>query len=183
MANRLTRIYTRTGDAGDTGKADGSRVRKDDALIHAQGDIDELNSFIGLLASGLSGSELLETLHRVQHDLFNIGAELSVSQQYITGHDVRFLEQMLDQYNADLPPLKEFILPGGGETAALCHVARAVCRRAERSLVTLNNQAAVGSDLLAYVNRLSDLLFVLARVITRDVGEKETYWKPENREQ
>ncbi len=181
MGNRLTKIYTRTGDAGDTGRADGSRVRKDDALIHAQGDIDELNSFIGLLISGLGGSQLLDVLHRVQHDLFNIGAELSIAQQYITESDVGFLEQSLDRYNSDLPPLKEFILPGGGETAALCHVARAVCRRAERSLVALNNQTVIGADLLAYVNRLSDLLFVLARVITREAGDREVLWRPKGR--
>ena len=177
MANRLTKIYTRTGDAGDTGKADGSRVSKADALIHAQGDIDELNSFIGLLASRLDNIKLTEALNRIQHDLFNIGAELSIAQPYINGDDVAFLEHTLDHYNADLPPLKEFILPGGGEAAAVCHVARAVCRRAERGLVSLDKEQAVGAEMLAYINRLSDLLFVLARVITREAGEQETYWK------
>ncbi|UCB55777.1 MAG: cob(I)yrinic acid a,c-diamide adenosyltransferase [Thiotrichales bacterium] len=182
MGNRLTKIYTRTGDAGTTGKADGSRVDKDDALIHAQGDVDELNSFVGLLVSRIDNVELCGLLNHVQHDLFNIGAELSISQQYINGDDVSFLEHTLDHYNAALPPLKEFILPGGGEAAAVCHVARAVCRRAERSLVTLDKEQAVGADMLAYINRLSDLLFVLARVITREAGEQETCWKHKTNE-
>lgn len=180
MANRLTKIYTRTGDAGDTGKADGTRVGKDDALIHAQGDIDELNSFIGLLAAKVEDSELDELINHVQHDLFNMGAELSISQQYITSSDVTYLEQRLDYYNANLPPLKEFILPGGGEDASLCHVARAVCRRTERSLVAASRQNAINDTMLAYVNRLSDLLFVLARVLTRHAGEKEVYWRSDS---
>ena len=177
MGNRLTKIYTRTGDAGDTGKADGTRVSKDDCLIHAQGDVDELNSFIGLLASKVDDEALDQLILKIQHDLFNIGAEISLSQPLITAKDVAYLEQRLDHYNAGLPPLKEFILPGGGEAASLCHVARAVCRRAERNLVTLDNEHGVGSELLAYINRLSDLLFVLARVITRYAGEKEIYWQ------
>jgi len=177
MGNRLSKIYTRTGDAGETGKADGTRVRKDDALIHAQGDIDELNSFLGLLACKVDNNELMELIKRVQNDLFNIGAELSVSHPYISDQDVHFLEQRLDHFNEDLSPLKEFILPGGGEAASLCHIARAVCRRAERSLVTLGREQHVGPDMLAYVNRLSDLLFVLARVLTRESGESEVYWR------
>jgi cob(I)alamin adenosyltransferase len=179
MGNRLTKIYTRTGDAGDTGKADGTRVSKDDCLIHAQGDVDELNSFIGLLASKLDDEALDQLILRIQHDLFNIGAEISLSQPLITAKDVAYLEQQLDHYNADLPPLKEFILPGGGEAASICHVARAVCRRAERNLVTLDKELGVGSELLAYINRLSDLLFVLARVITRYAGEQEVLWNNE----
>ena len=180
MANRLTKIYTRTGDAGDTGRADGARVSKDDASIHAQGDIDELNSIIGLLAAKTDDPDLAALIDHIQHDLFNIGAELSISHPYISESDVSFLEQQLDHYNAQLPPLKEFILPGGGEAAALCHVARAVCRRAERGLVALNRQQAVGSAMLAYINRLSDLLFVLARVLTRHAGEDEVYWRSDH---
>ena len=183
MGNRLTKIYTRTGDAGDTGKADGTRVSKDDCLIHAQGDVDELNSFIGLLASKVDDEALDQLILKIQHDLFNTGAEISLSQPLITAKDVTYLEQQLDHYNAHLTPLKEFILPGGGEAASLCHVARAVCRRAERNLVTLDKEHGVSSELLAYINRLSDLLFVLARVITRHAGEKEVYWKAVNREQ
>ena len=142
MANRLTRIYTRTGDTGDTGTADGARVRKDDCLIHAQGDIDELNSFIGLLASKVDDKALDDLILNIQHDLFNIGAEISLSRRIIASENVEYLEQQLDHYNADLPALKEFILPGGGEVAAICHVARAVCRRAERQLVTLDKGGA-----------------------------------------
>jgi cob(I)alamin adenosyltransferase len=177
MGNRLTKIYTRTGDAGDTGKADGTRVAKDNVLIHAQGDIDELNSFIGLLASKVDDNVLYQLTLRIQHDLFNIGAEISLSQPIITGINVEYLEQQLDHYNAELPPLKEFILPGGGEAASVCHVARAVCRRAERNLVTLHKEKEIGADMLAYINRLSDLLFVLARVLTRNGGENEVYWQ------
>ena len=182
MANRLTKIYTRTGDAGDTSKADGGRVSKDDCLIHAQGDIDELNSFIGLLASKVDDDALNQLILKIQHDLFNIGAEISLSQPFITTKNIEYLEQQLDHYNADLPPLKEFILPGGGEAASICHVARAVCRRAERNLVTLHKEKEIGADMLAYINRLSDLLFVLARVLTRNAGEKEVYWKAVNSE-
>lgn len=177
MANRLTRIYTRTGDAGETGTATGARISKDDMLIHAQGDVDELNSFIGLLATRVDNAALSELISVIQHDLFNMGAELSLSQPVITAENVACLEQQLDHYNADLPPLKEFILPGGGETAALCHVVRAVCRRTERSLVALHKEVALNGELLAYINRLSDLLFVLARVLTRSAGEQEIYWK------
>ena len=179
MGNRLSKIYTRTGDAGDTGTADGARVSKNDSLIHAQGDIDELNSFIALLASKIKDDDIKDLIVKIQHDLFNIGAELSISQQYITSADVSFLEQRLDHYNADLPPLKEFILPGGGEAACVCHITRAVCRRAERSLVALNQEKKLGPDLLSYINRLSDLLFVLARILTRSAGEKEVYWENE----
>jgi cob(I)alamin adenosyltransferase len=182
MANRLTRIYTRTGDAGETGTADGSRISKDDLLMHAQGDIDELNSFIGLLASRVADSTLQHLINTIQHHLFNIGAELSMAQPIVNTEAVAFLEQQLDHYNANLSPLKEFILPGGGEAASLCHVARAVCRRAERSLVSLHRSRVLNSELLAYVNRLSDLLFVLARVLTRDAGEQEVYWKADSRE-
>jgi cob(I)alamin adenosyltransferase len=177
MGNRLTKIYTRTGDAGETGTADGSRVSKDDKLIHAQGDIDELNSFIGLVASQVDDTDLNLLFNRIQHDLFNVGAEISMSQPLISSNDVAFLEQQLDEYNVTLAPLEEFILPGGGETACLCHVTRAVCRRAERNLVSLQEQQSLSAELLAYVNRLSDLLFVLARVLTQIDGEQEVYWQ------
>ena len=119
----------------------------------------------------------IELILNIQHDLFNMGAEISLSQAIITAENVEYLEQQLDHYNADLPPLKEFILPGGGEAASLCHIVRAVCRRAERNLVTLHNEQNTGCEMLAYINRLSDLLFVLARVLTRNAGEKEIYWQ------
>lgn len=176
MGNRLTKIYTRTGDAGETGTADGKRLSKADRLMHAQGDVDELNSFIGLLACKIDDARLKQLISRIQHDLFNLGGELSLSQPLITAEDVVYLEQRLDDYNAELPPLQEFILPGGGEVAAVCHVARAVCRRAERSLVDLHEERTLSPELLAYINRLSDLLFVLARVLTRLDGESEVYW-------
>jgi cob(I)alamin adenosyltransferase len=183
MGNRLTKIYTRTGDAGDTGMADGSRVSKDDVLMHAQGDVDELNSLLGLLVSQLSDEFFKEVIFTVQNNLFDMGAEISLSQAnfseiYIESENIDWLENKLDMLNEDLPPLKEFILPGGDEQASLCHLARSVCRRAERSLVLLNKHKEMGSDLLAYINRLSDFLFVLARSIARQNGEMEVYWEP-----
>ena len=178
MANRLTRIYTRTGDAGETGTADGSRISKSDSLMHAQGDIDELNSLLGLLVSKLESRELIDVIKKIQNDLFDLGAEISLSRICITEDHVAKLESRLDSLNADLPILKEFILPGGGEAASICHLARAVCRRAERNLVALDQERQQGEQALAYINRLSDLLFVLARFITLESHESEVYWRP-----
>ena len=178
MANRLTKIYTRTGDGGSTGTPDGRRVAKDSALIEAFGTLDELNSYLGLLlASGIPG-DVAPVLLRAQHWLFNIGAEAGGSKNYrLPALAVAELETALDRYNADLPPLKEFILPGGGRTAALCHVARTVCRRAERRLLSwLSGNPDANPELLKYLNRLSDLLFVLARVLLRAEGGREVYW-------
>lgn len=176
MGNRLSKIYTRTGDAGETGLADGSRISKDDALIHAQGDVDELNSILGLLSSQLQDGSIKDVVLIIQNDLFNLGAEISLSQVFINSDQVSWLESQLDELNKDLPALREFILPGGNETAALCHLARAVCRRAERQIVALAKTRVIGSDLCAYVNRLSDLLFVLARSMNLQDGGKEVYW-------
>ncbi len=176
MGNRLTKIYTRTGDQGETGLSGGTRIAKDNALIHAIGDIDELNSLLGLLASKTQGN-ITSDIKVIQNDLFNVGGELSSSQKLIRQSSINWLEERLDQMNDDLPPLKEFILPGGGEAAAVCHLARSVCRRAERQLVTANREQSINPELLAYVNRLSDLLFVMARAITRQMGEEETYWR------
>ena len=178
MANRLTKIYTRTGDAGETGTADGARVSKNDSLIHAQGDIDELNSLLGLLSSKLDNHELIDIIRKIQNDLFELGAEISLSQSRLTQDHVAYLEHKLDGLNAELPALKEFILPGGGEAASICHLSRAVCRRAERNLVALHTERQSGEQALAYINRLSDLLFVLARCITRELNEEEVYWQP-----
>ncbi len=178
MANRLSKIYTRTGDAGDTGMADGSRVAKDDRLVQAIGDVDELNSQLALLKY-YSPATLSESVTIIQHELFNIGAELAMGKVLIQSHHIDWLEQSLDELNATLPPLKEFILPGGGLAASHCHVARAVCRRVERSLGALNREQTLNPSLLAYVNRLSDFLFVLARAISRQVGEPEVYWQSE----
>ena len=178
MANRLTKIYTRTGDSGETGTADGSRISKNHSLIHAQGDIDELNSLLGLLGSKLDNQQLINIIRKIQNDLFELGAEISLSQLRLPEEHVAYLEHKLDSLNAELPALKEFILPGGGETASICHLARAVCRRAERNLVALEKERQSGGQTLAYINRLSDLLFVLARFITRESNEEEVYWQP-----
>jgi len=178
MGNRLTKIYTRTGDAGDTGMADGSRIAKDDMLMHAQGDVDELNSLLGLLASQLSNEFFKEVIFTIQNNLFDLGAELSLSKIFIKQENIDWLENKLDALNEELPPLKEFILPGGNEQAALCHLARSVCRRAERNLVSLGKNKNISPGLLAYINRLSDFLFVLARCVARQSGDAEIYWKP-----
>ena len=176
MGNRLTKIYTRTGDKGETGMATGERVAKDSAIMHAQGDLDELNSLLGLMACKVAG-EIAADIKTLQNDLFDLGGELSCRQSLIKQGRIDWLEQTLDQLNEELPALKEFILPGGGEAASLCHLARSVCRRAERSLVAANREAEISGLLLAYINRLSDLLFVLSRFITRQQGEAEVYWQ------
>jgi cob(I)alamin adenosyltransferase len=176
MGNRLTKIYTRTGDKGETGMATGERVAKDSAIMHAQGDVDELNSLLGLLAGKLEG-EIAADIKAIQNDLFDLGGELSCAQPLITQQRIDWLEHRLDQLNDDLPPLKEFILPGGGEAASVCHLARAVCRRAERALVTASREVEINPRLLAYINRLSDLLFVLSRFIIKQQGEAEVYWQ------
>lgn len=178
MANRLTRIYTRTGDGGTTGLADGSRVSKDSPPVEAIGAVDELNSALGVLLAESLPDDLRSCLTGVQHDLFDLGGELSqCGHPIMTNAYVARLEALLEHYNAALPPLKDFVLPGGSRTAALAHVARAVCRRAERRLVAL--AAKDGRSLLAvqYLNRLSDLLFVLARVCNREAGHPDVLWQ------
>jgi len=178
MANRLTKIYTRTGDDGTTGMADGSRIAKDDLLVHAIGEIDELNSQLAVLACHVPGC-FSESIRTIQNELFNVGAELSLGEAMVKQEHVDWLEQSLDELNQDLTPLKEFILPGGGLAASYCHVARAICRRAERTLVSLDAHNALNKYLKAYINRLSDYLFVLARAITKQQGENEVYWQSE----
>lgn len=178
MGHRLSKIYTRTGDDGSTGLTDGSRTTKDSARIGAIGEIDELNSLIGMVIAQGPGETVEPCLTDVQHDLFNLGGELSMpGNALLTAHDVKRLESILDDFNKDLPPLKEFILPGGGVAAATCHLARSVCRRAERRLVALSRSEPVGEDALRYVNRLSDLLFVLCRVLARKSSTGEVYWR------
>ena len=180
MANRLTKIYTRTGDKGDTGLADGSRVAKDAPRIEALGDIDELNSALGVLLAETLPDDLRACLANVQNDLFDLGGELSVpGHAILTETHVARLETALDQFNATLPPLKDFILPGGSHAAALAHVARTVCRRAERRVVTLAKTETVPALACPYLNRLSDLLFVASRVLNRrgDVGG-DVLWQP-----
>ncbi|HEX6004271.1 MAG TPA: cob(I)yrinic acid a,c-diamide adenosyltransferase [Burkholderiales bacterium] len=178
MSHRLTRIYTRTGDDGTTGLANGTRVAKDDARIEAIGAVDELNSALGVLLAEDLGADVRDAVTRVQHELFDLGGELSLPRHAaLTADHVARLEQSLERFNAGLPPLKDFILPGGTHGAALAHVARASCRRAERRLVALSHREAVPPLALQYLNRLSDLLFVLARVLNRAAGARDVLWK------
>lgn len=180
MGNRLSKIYTRTGDAGDTGLGDGARVAKDSARVEAYGTTDELNSVIGLVLAEAVPSAVHDCLLEVQHRLFDLGGELCLpGYTGVTDEHVAWLEQQLDGFNADLPALKEFILPGGGRAAAACHLARTVCRRAERRVVTLAHQDTVAAPVLRYLNRLSDLLFVLARVLARHEKGTEVLWRHE----
>lgn len=180
MGNRLSKIYTRTGDAGETGLGDGSRTGKDSARVTTLGDVDELNSCLGVLLAEELPAELSEALLDVQHDLFDLGGEISIPGRIALGeaHGQR-LEALMDRLNAALPPLKEFILPGGTRAAALAHVARAVCRRAERSLTALARQERVNPAARVYLNRLSDLLFIMSRVINRASGRSgDVLWEP-----
>jgi cob(I)alamin adenosyltransferase len=178
MANRLTKIYTRTGDKGTTGLADGSRVPKDHARIEAIGAIDELNSAMGVLLAEDMPAALRARLAAIQHDLFDIGGELSVPGHTLVGEaHVERLERELDTLNAELPPLRDFVLPGGSQSAAAAHLARTICRRAERRLVGLDQAEPLTPTLLQYLNRLSDLLFVTARVLNREAGEPDVLWE------
>lgn len=178
MGNRLSKIYTKTGDDGTTGLGDGSRVAKDSARVIAYGTVDEANSCIGLLLAAALPDDVRELLVRIQHQLFDLGGELCIpGHAAIFDADVEALEARLDHYNDDLPALKDFILPGGGEAAARCHIARTVVRRAERDSVTLSRHDAVRPQAIRYLNRLSDLLFVLARVLARVDGQGEVLWE------
>ena len=178
MGNRWTKIYTKTGDSGSTGLADGSRTDKDSLRISVIGDVDELNSLLGLLAAQ-NIDELIETiLLDIQHVLFDLGGELAIpDSEMVTEAYVEYIAKIIDEYNASLPPLKEFILPGGSVPAAVCHTARAVCRRAERQLVALSKEISVNEISLMFLNRLSDLLFVFARTLARSEGGEEIYWQ------
>ena len=175
---RLTRIYTRTGDDGTTGLAGGERLPKDHARIEAIGSVDELNACIGLLRAQPLGEDIDRSLAGVQHRLFDLGGELAMPcTELLSDARTLELEQTLDLVNADLPPLEEFVLPGGNEAAARCHLARTVCRRAERDLLRLSRSERVNSASMRYLNRLSDLLFVYARVLARRHGGVEVTWK------
>ncbi len=179
MGNRLSKIYTRTGDDGSTGLGDGSRTKKDGLRIEAIGAVDELNSFIGLLLTHLLPPEISEILSCIQHDLFDLGGEICIpGQETLTPDYVTRLEAELDKYNKELAPLKEFILPGGSQQAALCHVTRTVCRRAERRLISLKREQHVSDQAACYLNRLSDFLFVLARNLNFGQGESDVLWQP-----
>ncbi len=182
MGNRLSKIYTRTGDDGTTGLGNGERVAKDCLRIEAIGAVDELNCAIGRVLVHDLRDAMRECLQDVQHKLFDLGGELSIpGYQAVKIEDVTRLETALNDFNAQLPPLKEFILPGGGRAAADCHMARAICRRAERRLVTLAREEDVGEHAQIYLNRLSDLLFVLCRILARDEGGIEVLWRNPSR--
>ena len=178
MGNRLSKIYTRTGDGGTTGLADGSRVDKDAARVETMGDVDELNTLIGAILLHDLPEGCAECLTDVQHALFDIGGEMAIPGHTSVGErHVESLEETLDKLNADLPPLKEFILPGGGPATVACHVARAVARRSERQMIRLSRDETVNEASRRYLNRLSDLLFVMARVCARSESG-EVYWQP-----
>jgi len=178
MGNRLSKIATRTGDDGTTGLGDGSRVRKDDARIAAMGDVDELNSNIGVLLCETLPDDVRAALVAIQHDLFDLGGELCMpGHTIVTDAHLARLDGWLADYNATLPPLKEFILPGGGPAAAACHLARTVVRRAERRVWELAREEPVAEELPRYLNRLSDLLFVVARVLARHEQGGEVLWR------
>ena len=178
MGNRLSKIYTRTGDDGTTGLGNGERVAKDSLRIETIGAVDELNCAIGRVLVHDLRDAMRECLQAVQHKLFDLGGELSIpGYRAIESEDVERLESALNDFNAQLPPLKEFILPGGGRAAADCHMARAICRRAERRLVSLASEEEVGEHARRYLNRLSDLLFVLCRILARDEGGVEVLWR------
>jgi cob(I)alamin adenosyltransferase len=178
MGKRLSKIYTRTGDDGSTGLGDGTRVPKDDPRVEAYGTVDELNSWLGMVLAQPLPDAVRTCLTDIQHELFDLGSELAVPGYHaITDAQVEALEQALDGFNADLPALEEFILPGGGPAAAACHVARTVCRRAERRVHTLARSGGVAQVVLRYLNRLSDLLFVIARVLAREAQGTEVMWR------
>jgi cob(I)alamin adenosyltransferase len=184
MGHRLSKIYTRTGDDGTTGLGDGSRVDKDSPRVEAYGTVDELNSIIGMVLAYDLPEAVRDCLVNVQHDLFDLGGEFSVpGYQAVQENYVTRLETTLDAFNADLPSLKEFILPAGGLATSTTHLARTVCRRAERRTLTLGRQETINPIAITYLNRLSDLLFVIARVLARFERGSEVMWQPgKNRE-
>ena len=180
MGNRLTQIATRTGDAGTTGLGNNQRVSKNSLRVHAMGEVDELNSNIGVLLCEAMPQDVHEVLVDIQHQLFNLGGELSIPGfELLKEEAVQALDDALEKYNGQLPKLEEFILPAGTRGAAVSHVCRTVARRAERAVVALGNEEAIGDAPRQYLNRLSDLMFVLARVLNRLNGGDDVYWKSE----
>ena len=178
MGNRLSKISTRTGDDGSTGLGDGTRTRKDSLRVAVMGDVDELNSHIGVLLAETLPENIRQQLGLIQHDLFDLGGELCIpGTTMLNPERIAALDELLRVLNAELAPLKEFILPGGTRAAALAHVARTVCRRAERSLVALKLQEPVSDDALRYLNRLSDLMFVIARTLNLGSGQGDVLWQ------
>ncbi len=181
MGNRLSKIYTRTGDDGTTGLGDGSRISKDSIRVDAMGDVDELNSVIGLILSEPVSQRLQAALTKIQHDLFNLGGEICIPGYVLLQQAcVDGLEETIDNLNGELGPLKEFILPGGSKSAAFCHLARTICRRAERKLIELHRNEKVTEISLQYLNRLSDLLFVMCRILNKEAGITDVLWKNEH---
>ena len=180
MGNRLSKLYTRTGDDGTSGLSGGTRVPKNHPRMHAMGSVDELNSIIGLMICKLEDQDLIDYFTAVQHDLFNIGGEISMpGHSFINEAKVDALEQQIDRFNEQVEPLKDFILPGGSEAASVCHMARATARRAERDVVTLHQQEEVYETTRKYLNRLSDLLFVTARIINLRLDQPDILWNKE----
>ena len=177
VSDRVAKIYTRTGDRGDTGLSGSRRVRKDCPEIQAIGDVDELNSVIGMILANDLPTAISDSLIEIQHRLFDLGAELSNPHlKLVNAGMVTYLEEQMDTFSESLPALKNFILPNGGSAASVCHLARAVCRRAERSVVMLNQYQIVNPDIQVYLNRLSDFLFVSCRVLSGNSGHAETLW-------
>ena len=177
---RLTKIYTRNGDKGKTRLANGEEVSKDSLRVAAYGDIDELNSIVGLVSTENPDDKLAVVLSSIQHTLFDLGGELASDGMIVglvTDQHTTSLEKHIDQMNSELPPLEEFILPGGTKSASLLHLSRTVCRRAERSIITLNQSETVAAEIIQYVNRLSDILFVMARYENHRSGNQEVFWK------
>jgi cob(I)alamin adenosyltransferase len=182
MGHRLSKITTRTGDAGETGLGDGSRVSKHHARVRTLGDVDELNSVIGLLITEEVGTDIAALLAQVQQDLLDLGGEVSIPGHSLLGDaHIERLEGAIEAWNAKLPPLKEFILPGGTRAAATAHLARTVCRRAERSLVALGESEPVSAPARRYLNRLSDLLFIAGRRLNREAGRGDVQWRHERK--
>jgi cob(I)alamin adenosyltransferase len=180
MGNRLTSIYTKTGDDGTTGLANGNRIDKSSIRVEAMGNLDELNSIIGVIEASDIPSDISGYLLNIQHRLFDIGGEIAAPGNAVTAPgSIERLEELIDSYNEDLPKLKEFVLPGGALAASICHLARSVCRRCERSLVELSRTEYLNPESLRYINRLSDLLFVLARTLNQGKGGKEILWDSE----
>ena len=178
MGHRLSKIYTRTGDAGTTGLGDGSRVPKDCPRIHSLGEVDELNSLIGVMLCEEMPEDVRALMTDIQHDLFDLGGELSIpGMTLLNAERIDVLEEAIDAYNGELEPLKEFILPGGTRAAALTHLARTVCRRAERVVITLCQAETVRDAPQRYLNRLSDLLFVLGRALNKKAGHGDVLWR------
>lgn len=178
MGNRLSKIATRTGDDGTTGLGDGTRTPKDSLRVAAMGDVDELNCHIGVLLTEIIPADIATMLTEIQHDLFDLGGELCIpGYTMLKLERVIAMDEFLAKLNAELTPLKEFILPGGTKTAALAHVCRTVCRRAERSVVALRNEESVTDEAIHYLNRLSDLMFVIARTFNRLNGTGDVLWK------